>query len=272
MSEGQGQASATPKRPIKLVRHEGFPSRFLPNTRDVLVLLPDGYHTDTSRRYPVLYMQDGQNLFDPATSFIPGQYWRFESTTKRLIKNGEIEPLIVVGIQNTGHYRIEEYTPTSDWHLRKGGKAVEYGRLLVSELKPFIDHTYRTLPEAKNTGLGGSSLGGLVSLYLGLLHSSVFGKLAVYSPSLWWDARFMTRFAKSLPRKTDQKIWLDIGTKEGRGFTGLTRELRDVLVEKGWTVGADLHYLEARNARHTEAAWARRVAPMLRFLYGASAG
>ena len=154
-----------------LRRHEQFHSAFLPDDRDVLVWLPPGYDEINpredpplgtpvrnpreesssgtlvrNRRYPVLYMHDGQNLFDPDTAFQKGQHWRVGETAGELITAGAIEPLIVVGIHNTGTTRIEEYTPTADARLG-GGLADEYGRLIVEELKPFIDNTYRTLSE-----------------------------------------------------------------------------------------------------------------------------
>ena len=148
--------------------HHDFHSRFLAHDRDVIVYLPPGYRKTKMKRYPVLYLQDGQNLFDGATSFIPGRDWGVDETAERLIKAGEIEPLIIVGIYNTGMDRLDEYTPTADDRLKKGGSADLYGRMLVDELKPFIDSSYRTNSGHEHTGLGGSSLGGLVSLYLGL--------------------------------------------------------------------------------------------------------
>lgn len=146
--------------------HKGFTSRLLRNHRDVIVYLPPDYEANRRKRYPVLYLQDGQNLFDGTTSFTYGQEWRVDETAQSLIKGGEIEPLIIVGIHNAGHERTDEYTPTRDTRRKVGGKAEIYGRMLVEELKPVIDSRYRTLSHASHTGLGGSSLGGLVSLYL----------------------------------------------------------------------------------------------------------
>ena len=123
--------------------------------------MPPDYERDTHHRYPVLYMHDGQNLFDSSTAF-GGNEWRLDDTAEELIERGAIEPLIIVGIYNTGEQRIHEYTPTADAKLG-GGKADLYGRMLVEEVRPFIDGTYRTLRGAENTGLGGSSLGGLVT-------------------------------------------------------------------------------------------------------------
>jgi predicted alpha/beta superfamily hydrolase len=246
--------------------HHDFHSRFLAHDRDVIVYLPPGYRKTRTKRYPVLYLQDGQNLFDGATSFIPGRDWGVDETAERLIKAGEIEPLIIVGIYNTGMDRVDEYTPTPDDRLKKGGSADLYGRMLVDELKPFIDSSYRTSDGHEHTGLGGSSLGGLVSLYLGLKYPNVFGKLAIISPSAWWDHRMIIHEVESLAAKPKLRIWLDIGTAEGEAIKALP-PLRDALVEKGWKLGEDLSYFEAVNAVHDERAWAERVDPVLRFLF-----
>lgn len=248
-------------------KHVGFRSKFLPTARDVLVYLPPDYDAEAPCRYPVLYLHDGQNLFDGATAFIPGQDWRVGQTANALIRQQAIEPVIIVGIYNTGRERVEEYTPSADPRFKVGGKADLYGRLIVEELKPFIDSHYRTRAGAVDTGLGGSSLGGLVTVYLGLRYPQVFGKLAVISPSVWWDGRRILGDVAALKSKMDARIWLDMGTEEGVRSINDARLLRDALVAKGWHLDRDLHYHEARGARHTESAWAQRVDPMLRFLY-----
>ena len=252
--------------------HKSFHSQFLASDRDILVYLPPGYETEKKRRYPVLYLHDGQNLFDGATSFIKGAEWQMDETAEALIAEKAVEPLIIVGIYNAGKDRIDEYTPTPDPKY-KGGKADAYGRMLVEELKPFIDAHYRTLRGAKQTGLGGSSLGGLVSLYLALKYPTVFGKVAVFSPSVWWDKRVILREVEILKKRPRLRIWLDTGTKEGRDETEAAettadaRRLRDALKEKGWKEGKDLQYFEAVGAEHNERAWQQRVGPMLKFLF-----
>jgi predicted alpha/beta superfamily hydrolase len=247
--------------------HPKFHSKFLPTDRDVLVYLPPGYRDDRRRRYPVLYLHDGQNLFDGATSFVPGQEWRVDETAQALILSRAIEPLIIVGIYNTGKERVEEYTPSADPKFKVGGKADLYGRLIVEELKPFVDSHYRTKRDAADTGLGGSSLGGLVTLYLGLRYPGVFGKLAVVSPSVWWDDHRIVREVQSLRAKPRTRVWLDMGTDEGANATAGARLLRDALVARGWRLDRDLKYFEAAGAKHSEAAWAERVEPFLRFLF-----
>ncbi|MGI8991142.1 MAG: alpha/beta hydrolase [Bryobacteraceae bacterium] len=246
-----------------------FQSRFLPARHDLLVYVPRIYDTDQNRRFPVFYLHDGQNVFDGATSY-SGQEWGVDETAEFLIGSGAIEPLIIVGINNAGDDRIEEYTPTRDRRIGKGGKAKLYGRMLIEEVKRFIDSEYRTLPGPANTGLGGSSLGGLVSLHLGLTHPEVFGKLAVISPSVWWDDRLILRRVLSLDSKPKLRIWLDIGTGEGERVTEDARLLCEALMEKGWELGVDLAYEEAHGAGHNEDAWADRVPPLLKFLFPAA--
>lgn len=243
-----------------------FPSQLEDETHDFIVYLPPVYDAQPDRRFPVLYMQDGQNLFDPNTSFTKGMYWRMGETADELIAAGEIEPLIIVGIYNTGEHRIDEYTPVEDKRLG-GGQADAYGQMLVEELKPFVDRTYRTLPGEANCGLGGSSLGGLVTLYLGLRYTWLFSKLAVMSPSVWWRNRAILKTVAKIPRKPDLKIWLDIGTNEGQRALPDARDLKLALVKKGWVLGRDLSYLEVPGAQHNESAWAARVGPMLKFLF-----
>ena len=219
-------------------------------------------------RYPVLYMHDGQNLFEPETAYKKGEHWRLGETAAGLIRAGRIEPLIIVGIYNTGEQRIHEYTPTRDAKLG-GGRAADYGRMIVEELKPMIDRSYSTRPEAEHTGLGGSSLGGLVTLHLGFTHPKVFGKLAVLSPSVWWNRRTILRTVRQSRSKPRTKIWLDMGTAEGRRGLDDARLLKAALVGLGFAIGDDLHYAEYEGATHSEEAWAERVAPMLEWLYSA---
>lgn len=249
-------------------KHEHGRSRFLPGERDVIVYLPAEYQANPTRRFPVLYMQDGQNLFDPATAF-GGTAWQVGETADRLIAEGAIQPLVIVGIYNTGKQRVREYTPS---RVRKlgGGGANRYGRMLLKEIKPFIDSEYRTLSGPAHTGLGGSSLGGLVTIYLGLRYPRIFGRLAAVSPSIWWDRRWIVSYAARFRSKARPRIWLDVGTREAEHTAEDARALRDVLSRKGWRHIQDLHYEEIEGGQHNEAAWAQRVGPALRFLFPAS--
>ncbi len=187
-------------------------------------------------------------------------------TADSLIRAGEIEPLVIVGVYNTGDHRIDEYTPVEDRRLG-GGLADAYGQMLVEELRLFVAHKYRVLISGANCGIGGSSLGGLVSMYLGLRYPEVFGKLAILSPSVWWHGRAIVKTVSKLRRKTGQRIWLDIGTNESPRALPDVRLLKTALEGKGWRENADLGYMEAEGADHSESAWAERVAPMLKFLF-----
>ena len=252
-------------------RHRGFQSKILGNRRDVLVYLPPGYRRFSRQRYPVLYLHDGQNIFDAATSFA-GVEWGVDETAERLIRKKVLAPLIIVAIANMGDDRIHEYSPTRGVIDAKGkrkkrsrGLARQYGQFLIEELKPYIDRKYSTKRETQFTGLGGSSLGGLVTLAIGILFPRTFTRLMVMSPSIWWDDFAIYRLVDSIEEKPPLKIWLDTGTRE-LGWEQ-ARVLRDRLAKKGWKLRDDLHYMEVEGADHTEAAWAARVEPALCFLF-----
>lgn len=251
----------------RLRLHRQFHSHVLPDDRDLIVYLPEGYAHE-GKSYPVLYLHDGQNLFDGATSYIPGRTWSMYETADALIAAGEIEPLLIVGVYNTGTHRITEYTPTRNPKLG-GGEADRYGQLLIDEIKPFIDRTYRTLSGPQHTGLGGSSLGGLVTLYLGLQRPDVYGKLAVLSPSVWWDHKSILAFVNRAQPKPALRIWLDMGTAEGKGTLRDSDLLHALLVRRGWVDGEDLMYKHVPGGTHDETAWAERVGPFLKFLFPA---
>ena len=251
------------------IRLEQAPaSRFSKEPRELAIYLPPGYDSHAQVRYSVLYLHDGQNLFDPATAFL-GNAWGLNALADELIQDGRIEPLIIVGIYNAGEKRLAEYTHVRD-RRGKGGRARAYGRFIVEDLKPFIDREYRTLPDCSNTGLGGSSLGGLVSLYLGLRYLRTFGKLIVMSPSVWWANRAILEDVHRVRRKSNQKIWLDIGTCEGENPKACLDNvvaLRNALIAKGWQLGNDLAFCRDQGAAHDEKAWGRRMREALQFLF-----
>jgi len=234
----------------------------------VIVYVPPGYET-SGDRYPALYMQDGQNLFDSSTAF-GGRDWRADQTADELIARGAIEPLILVGIYNTGIRRMSEYTPTRCPRRRKGGKADRYAEMLAREIKPFIDHHYRTRKGALNAGVAGSSLGALASIVAGLKYPRVFGKIAAMSPSVWWDQRAIVRLVASSQLRARPRIWLDTGTVESDQAEKIVldaRALRDALLDKGWRQGLDLAYDEIWNAGHNEEAWGARFGRVLEYLF-----
>ena len=231
--------------------------------RTVTIYLPPGYHERSEKRYPVLYMQDGQNLFEPQRAFLPGEHWRLAEAADAAINDRAAAPMIIAGVDHAGPARIDEYTPTHDAKRNAGGKADDYGRLLLDEIKPLIDAKYRTL--ANDTAIGGSSLGGLVSLHLGLRHPEVFRAITAMSPSVWWDNRAILRDVDEFdgPRP---RLWLDIGGREGAEALRDARTLCERLRKRGWT-DADLRFYEDRRADHSERAWAKRVRMVLEFLF-----
>jgi predicted alpha/beta superfamily hydrolase len=256
----------------RLERPPRFHSAILGNARQLIVYLPPGYGADANRRYPVLYMQDGQNLFDGRTSYVPGQHWHLNETADNLIREGAIEPLIIVGVYHAGERRIDEYTPTADPNFKTGGRANLYGRMLAEELKPYIDGAYRTKPGREHTGIGGSSLGGLVSLYLGLgRHSDIFGRVLAMSPSLWWDKCWLLRHLDELTRGRKANVWIDAGTAEGAKTACNAETLASALVERGFVRDAQVRFMRAEGARHSEKDWAHRVHHGLRFTFAAGA-
>jgi len=256
----------------RFLRLQGFRSRFLPTRRDIIVYLPEAYLTAPARRFPVFYLNDGQNLIDGRTSFVPHRTWQADTAADNLTRSGEIEPVILVGINNTGVRRMAEYTHTRD-PRRGGGDGGRYGRLLVQELKPLIDHIFRTLPDPANTAIGGSSLGGLVSLSIALDYPDIFGKAAVLSPSVWWNQRAILHRVGGARPKPSLRLWLDMGTAEGLRHLRDTDLLHRRLLQRGWRDNAsqatqpDLAYLRVPNALHDESAWAARFPQVLRFLF-----
>ena len=253
--------------------HRRFRSHALKNSRDVVVWLPPGYGK-TRQRHPVVYFQDGQNIFDARTAFL-GNAWHAGRTAAELIRAGEIAAPIMVGVYNTGPARIHEYTPTRaefpDWAdektvLRSRGEAKRYARFVVNEIKPFIDSHYLTLPGRRHTAVVGSSMGGLAALYFALWHPRTFGLVGALSPSIWWDSPVVVRDFSALRKKPGIRLWLDMGTAEP-GWEAV-QQLRDALVARGWKVGDDLHYAEVAGADHSEKAWAKRTGPLLKFFLG----
>jgi predicted alpha/beta superfamily hydrolase len=229
------------------------------NGRTITVYLPPGYDERDDRRYPVLYMQDGQNLFEPERAF-GGNPWKIDAAANRAIADRRVRPIIIAGVDHAGEGRINEYTPTYDPKRKAGGGAEEYAQYLAGQVKPMIDGTYRTTGEAAT---GGSSLGGLMALYLALTRPEVFSGAAVMSPSVWWHDKsvlpLVDAFAGDQPR-----LWVDIGGREGAEALDGARALRDRLRGRGWK---NLHYEEDKRADHSENAWRRRIPRVLEFLF-----
>ncbi len=246
-----------------LVKVSNFSSPQLGNTRTLRIYLPPSYGQTALKRYPVLYMHDGQNLFEASTAF-GGVEWRVDETANNLINNGQMDEAIIVGIDNGGGSRIYEYTPCCDPQYGGGGADV-YERFILESVKPYIDQNYRTLPSNKNTAIMGSSLGGLVSFYIGRRHPEVFSKLAGLSSSFWWNNQMLTRQVETSTTKVLVNIYIDAGTSSD-GLTETTR-MRDALAADGYLQGKDLYYYVAQGAGHNESSWAARLHIPLTYLF-----
>ena len=250
----------------------------LDNKRDILVYLPPSYDSGQSH-YPVLYMQDGYNLFDDATSYT-GE-WHVDETLEQLAKDENLEA-IVVGIPNMGNDRIAEYSPFID-NTYGGGRGDDYLDFLVHTLKPIIDSSFRTLPNKKNTGIFGSSMGGLISLYAFFHCPDVFGFTGVMSPSLWFANRAIFAYVESAQFQQG-KIYLDAGTREmgghwpdqtilrsrSRRYYGRVRRMKRCLVKRGYRPTRNLLHVEDVGGAHNEEAWATRMPNAIRFFLGAT--
>ena len=231
----------------------------LGNRRDILVYLPSSY-ARSDRPYSVLYMHDGQNLFDPKTSFA-GE-WGVDVALAKAPRKGR--RAIVVGIPNMGIDRIREYSPYVD--ERNGGGAGDvYLDFITETVKPLIDARYRTLSDVEHTGIAGSSLGGLISLYAFFRAPQQFGFTAALSPALWFAGGAIFRTVETAPYVRG-RIYLDVGTREGARTLANARRMRDLLMERGYRMGQDLSWAEDKGGVHNERAWGRRLRGALPFL------
>lgn len=243
-----------------------FHATKLDNDRGVWLYLPPSYdeNPDPGNRFPVLYMHDGQNLFDPAWAFL-GRTWKVPETLdagiEALDPSLALPEVIVVGAENTPD-RIYEYTPTKGTNPKyNGGGGDLYLDFLVSDLKPVVDREYRTLADADHTLLAGSSLGGLISAWAGTKKAKVFGRLGIFSPSTWWDDRMIIAAVKTSPERP-LRVYVDSGDDDWENTRDLAQTYRDL----GYRDGIELAYVYERGADHNEEAWARRLPGALRFL------
>jgi predicted alpha/beta superfamily hydrolase len=253
--------------------HE-FSSRIFRNTRYLRVWLPPGYDdaVNADRHYPILYLNDGQNLFEAATAF-NGVEWQVDETSERLIREDVVPPMIIVGMDNTGRDRTREYMPHRSLHpviLRVHG--TRYPAFLFKEVIPFITRLYRVASGPENTGLGGSSLGALIALYTVAVRPGVIGRLLLESPSLWASNRQLIRQSRGVKR-WPERIFLATGTAEAgrrdkdQSMVDDVRELASIFLRAGLD-DSRLRVLIDDGATHTESAWARRFPEALTFLFG----
>ncbi len=254
-------------------RYLAFSSAILGNRRNVWVYYPPSYTENPLGRYPVVYMHDGQNLFDPRYAF-GGTTWKIAETLDRgidaLDPGAALPEVLVVGPENTGD-RIYEYTPTvGDDPDYNGGGGDKYLRFLIEELKPVIDRELRTVPAGAATTLIGSSLGGLISAYAGARRADVFGRIGAVSPSTWWDGRYIIGAVKASAQRPG-RVYVDSGDSgASRDDVDNTRQLAQAYRDLGYhDLGRDddtLLYVVQAGAQHNEFYWAQRMPAALRFL------
>ena len=227
--------------------------------RRVRVLLPRGYDQNTAKRYPVLYCHDGQNVFDPGGAF---GSWSVDAIVTRDTAAGLLREMIVVAVDNSGA-RDHEYRPPGDNFQGASGLGDRYRDFLVSNVKPWVDANFRVSPRREDRALVGSSLGGLITHYIGMT-SDVFGLLGICSPSYWIAPNFRNTIAAA--PKPDRRLWLDWGSSEGASMWDYGWPVAEMLDAKGMVRGRDLQVMVGVGDAHNEAAWKRRLPDLLRFL------
>ena len=234
----------------------------LSRTRRVWLYLPLGYAT-SGRRYPVLYLQDGQNVFDAATSFA-GE-WGVDETLNQLAASGQ-DPTgcIVVAVDN-GPNRLDEYSPWNN-PTYGGGQGDLYVDFLVQTLKPYIDINYRTLPGRENTGIGGSSMGALIATYAALREPSVFGKVAAFSPAYWFAYAPLAAYAHQHPANPNTRFYFVSGTTESTTMVPQMQALRDSL-QRGGVPASNLNFNTRTDGQHAEWFWKREFPAGYSWLY-----
>lgn len=228
--------------------------------RTIRIYFPPNY--SSGNKFPVIYMHDGQNLFDDATAYA-GE-WRVDEILDSLYTYHHFS-CIVVGIYHGEKERINELSPWKNDSLGLGGDGDKYAKFIVKTLKPFIDSHYRTLPDRDHTATIGSSMGGLMSLYLAVEYSDVFGKIGIFSPSLWFSSESFKQIQKYKPKKI-QKIYLTSGAKEGVSVVQNTLKA-DSLFR---SIGFDDNFYRckiSKKGQHNESSWSHEFEDAVRFLF-----
>ena len=239
----------------------------LGRTRRVWLYLPIDY-ASSGRRYPVLYLQDGQNVFDSRTSFA-GE-WGVDETLNQLQASGQ-DPTgcIVVAVDN-GPNRLDEYSPWSNAQNGAGGQGDLYLDFIVQTLKPYIDSNYRTLTNRENTGIAGSSMGALIATYAALRHPTVFGKLGAFSPAYWFASQQLFAYAHQHPANPNTRFYFVSGTTESSTMVPQMAAMRDSL-QRGGVPAANLNFNTRADGQHAEWFWRREFSAGYTWLYAPSA-
>ncbi|GAA3929882.1 alpha/beta hydrolase-fold protein [Hymenobacter algoricola] len=261
---GGGSCQSTAVQPNVQVMSTSFPIPQLGRTRRVWLYLPNDYAANSTKRYPVLYMHDGQNVFDACTSF-SGE-WGVDETLRQLQQSGlDASGSIVVAIDNDGAQRLNEYSPWNNPQYG-GGQGDQYVDFLVQTLKPYIDTNYRTLTGREYTGIAGSSMGGLISTYAALKYPSVFSKVGVFSPAFWFAQQPLFQYVQQHPANPDTRFYFVSGTTESQTMVPLMQAMRDAL-QAGGVPAANLSYTTRADGQHAEWFWKREFAAAYQWLY-----
>ena len=261
---------AAPKKhtasPQVHVLSESFAMPQLSRSRRVLLYLPAEYTQKTTRRYPVLYLHDGQNVFDEATSF-SGEVGVDETLDRLRAAGQDPGSCIVVAVDNDPQHRADEYIPWRNAEIKGGGQGGAYVDFLAQTLKPYVDSHYRTLPEAAHTGIAGSSLGGLISVYAALKYPRVFGRIGVFSPAFWVCNDSLRTYAKTHRAARTARFYFVCGPKESETMLPLMAAWRDELRAEGVPT-ANLSFHAPADGEHREWFWQREFPAAYRFLFG----
>lgn len=250
-----------------VTRSADFQSAYLPRARKLWTYLPPTYLENEAARFPVIYMHDGANLFDANTAF-GGVEWGVDETMNAGAESGAIREAIIIGIDSTAD-RIDELTPSVDNSVPGGGRAEDYLKMLTLEIKPKMDQTLRTMPGRESTGIMGSSLGGLVSVYAGAKYAATFGFLGAMSPSTWWDNRMILGVVAQMGQPRPAKVYVDSGNAGVSNDDVVnTADLANAYKTLGYVDGTTMKYVVQQGASHSETYWAQRLPAALAFLLG----
>jgi len=257
------------------LRIHTFESKIFSNKRKIRVFLPEGYRR-SKRDYPVLYLNDGQNLFDPATAQGGGLEWGVDETVLSLLRLRRVEPLIIVGIDNAGkRERANEYLPWEDIYLsppQKNPKGAKYPDFVTEEIMPFVEKRYRIKRGAEFTGIGGSSYGALISLYTALEKPEIFGRVLLESPSFYVDGARILKISET-SEKFPARVYLGVGTNEmGKKNCDPNDETHEAVtdvrrLEKTLKEKTAVKVVVEACATHSEIAYGRRFTEALEFLF-----
>ena len=257
------------KQKTRLIVIENFHAKLLNNDRSLHVYLPPGYYEQKEKKFPVLYAHDGKSVFD--ISDWSKESLNMHTTADKLISEGKIKEVIIVGIDNIGENRTSEYSHWDGIDMSKPitGKGLLYEDFVISDVKPFIDRNFRTLADRDNTALMGASIGGLSTFNIGFRHSEVFSKLAMLSPYFGWgDNKLYEKISQGIYKeKKPLKMWIDVGSKED-GFVNMAANCIFLLINNGYKYLDEFVAYEAPDGEHSERFWAQRVEPILVYFFG----